>query len=752
MDAPGSPYKRLIIVSYRLPFKISERNGEKHVEQSAGGLVSALVSLSHKSDAGGLFRNVVWVGKGDEGINDEIRAGGSEINFRLVPVVIENNIDKQFYGGFCNDLLWPLFHYFPSLAVFDESYFDSYVAANKLFAEKIKSLVQPGDFIWIHDYHLFLLPSMLRDELPSATIGFFLHIPFPTFELFRILPRPWGEAILKGILGSDLIGFHVYDYCQYFLRSVSRFLGSEITMNTVAVEDRIVRVDAYPIGIDYEKFSRAAVRSPEVEAEKAKILSFLKNQKLIFSVDRLDYSKGLLDRLAGFEYFLVAYPEWIGKIVFNMVVVPSRDTIASYQEMKHEIEAAVGRINGKYSTIAWLPILYQYKSLSFAELVALYSLSDVGLITPIRDGMNLVAKEYIACQTEDKGMLILSETAGASAELSESLLINPTDKREVADALNRALTMPARERGILVSRMQNRIRRYSVFSWAADIIQGVTAIKKEQELRKVNLMTVPIESQIVTKYRQASRRVLFIDYDGTLVPFARIPELAVPDAHTMRRLQHLAEDPKNSVVIVSGRVKDFMEEWLGDLNVFLIAEHGAFQKPPGGTWESTIDPDQMWKEGIAPVMQRYLDRCNGSFIEEKVSSLAWHYRNSPVEIGPLRAKELTEELRTLVSHENKLHVLEGNKVVEVKRTGYDKGLAASKFISSTESDFIVAMGDDKTDEDMFRSLPASAITIKIGLTASLAKYNLINQRDVARFIGRLARSNEREEPATQPAD
>jgi trehalose 6-phosphate synthase/phosphatase len=459
----------------------------------------------------------------------------------------------------------------------------------------------------------------------------------------------------------------------------------------------------------------------------------------------------LLHRLAGFEYFLDAYPEWIEKVIFNMVVVPSRDTIASYQEMKHEIEASVGRINGKYSTMAWLPILYQYKSLSFPELVALYSLSDVGLITPIRDGMNLVAKEYIACQTAEKGMLILSETAGAAAELSESLLINPTDKREVADALNRALTMPARDRRILVSRMQKRIKGYSVFSWAADIIQGVAAIKKDQELRKVNLMTSPIESQIITQYRQASRRVIFIDYDGTLVPFARIPELAYPDAHTMRRLKLLAEDPKNSLVIISGRVKDFMEEWLGALDVFLIAEHGAFQRTPGGTWESTIDPDQTWKEGIAPVMQRYLDRCNGSFIEEKVSSLAWHYRNSPVEVGPLRAKELTEELRTLISHENKLQVLEDNKVVEVKRAGYDKGLAAAKLISSTESDFILALGDDKTDEDMFRSLPSSAITIKVGLTASLAKYNLINQRDVARFIGRLIKSNEREEPATRPA-
>jgi trehalose 6-phosphate synthase/phosphatase len=742
MKAAGSLFQRLVIVSYRLPFNICEKNGEKSVEQASGGLVSALASLSRNSEPGELYHNLVWVGKGDEGIIEDMHVEDAGLHFDLVPVAIPECVDKSFYGGFSNDLLWPLFHYFPSLAVFDESYFEGYATANRLFADKLKSIAKPGDFIWIHDYHLFLLPGLLRDALPSVSMGFFLHIPFPTFELFRILPRPWGEAILKGVLGADLIGFHTNDYCQYFLRSVARFLGSEVTMNTVVVEDRTVRVDAYPIGIDYERYSSAAVASTEVAAEKRKLLSFLENRKLIFSVDRLDYSKGLLHRLAGFEYFLDAYPEWIGKVIFNMVVVPSRDTIASYQEMKHEIEAAVGRINGKYNTMAWQPIIYQYKSLLFPELVALYSLSDVGLITPIRDGMNLVSKEFIACQTADIGMLILSETAGASAELSESLLINPTDKREVAGALHRALTMSVRERGVLVSRMQQRIKRYTVFSWAADIIEGVAAIKKEQESRNVTLITLPIESQIISQYGRAFRRVIFIDYDGTLVPFSRIPELAIPDARTLLQLRLLAEDAKNKVVIISGRAKDFMEEWLSQPHTFLIAEHGAFQKAPGGSWECTVDPDQTWKEGISPVMQRYLDRCNGSFLEEKYTSLAWHYRNAPIEIGPLRAKELTEELRSLVSHENKLQVLEGNKVVEVKRTGYDKGLAASKFIAGTEFDFVIAMGDDKTDEDIFRSLPPEAITIKIGLTASLAKYNLLNQRDVSRFIDRLIQSSE----------
>ena len=452
-------FKRLIMASYWLPYKIADVDGSKTVEQSSGGLVSAILGLSKSPDIGKLFRSILWVGKADGPERDYDLVNKPDPDFRCVPVAIDKQVDDKYYGGFCNDLLWPLFHYFPSLAVLDQSYFDNYLAATAAFAEKIKSIARPGDFIWVHDYQLFMLPMMLRNELPDASIGFFLHIPFPTFELFRIMPRRWCEAILRGMLGADLVGFHTFDYCQYFLRTVSRILGDDVTMNSVSHDDRMVRVDAFPLGIDYGKFHEAARTSEDVAQEKTKILATLKNQKLIFSIDRLDYSKGLNHRLLAFEFFMDAYPQWVGNVVFNMVVIPSRDTIPSYQEMKRELEATVGRINGKFSTIAWRPLVYQYKSLSFAELVALYGLSDAGLITPIRDGMNLVAKEFLAYQTEEKGVLILSETAGAASELGEALLINPTDKQEIADALNRALTLPARELEILVSRMQERIRR-----------------------------------------------------------------------------------------------------------------------------------------------------------------------------------------------------------------------------------------------------------------------------------------------------
>jgi trehalose 6-phosphate synthase/phosphatase len=768
----SSRFKRLVVVSYRLPFKTVIKDGRKVMVQNSGGLVSAMSALSDKMAEYGtseLYQKIVWVGKGDEipykkeeiinkpgfimGLLDKYLFksqkpqsnrtgdGGAQNSlnskYQLVPVAIDENTNEKYYGGFCNDLIWPLFHYFPSLVVHDERYFESYVTANNLFVEKIKTIVQPGDFIWIHDYQLFLLPDLIRKVLPSANIGFFLHIPFPAYEVFRNMPRPWRDAILRGMLGADVIGFHTYDYSQYFLRTVSRLLGNEITMNTVAVDDRVVKVDAFPIGIDYDKFHDAATKSKEVDAEKQKILSMLQGKKLIFSVDRLDYSKGLLQRLEAFECFLETYPEWIEKIVFNMVVVPSRDTIPQYQHMKREIESAVGRINGKHSSMAWRPIIYQYKSLSFNELVALYDISLVGLITPLRDGMNLVAKEYVACQITEKGVLILSEMAGAAAELSEAILINPADKREVADALNKALLLPLRDRTILISRMQRRIKNYTVFTWAKDFLDSLEVIKKEQELRRVNLLTASIESDIMAKFRNASQRVIFLDYDGTLVPFSRIPEMAIPGAQTLKQLKLLAENQKNAIVLISGRDKDFLQEWFGAINVYLIAEHGAFHKSPGGEWQCAIDPDQGWKPAFAQVLQRYTDHCNGSFTEEKFSSLAWHYRNSPPEMGQMKAKELKEELRTLVAHENKLHVIEGNMVVEVKKTGYDKGIAALKFINDRKFEFIAAIGDDRTDEDIFRSLPADAVTIKIGMTTSIAKYNLTNQREVSRFITRL---------------
>ncbi|MBK8883287.1 MAG: trehalose-6-phosphate synthase [Bacteroidales bacterium] len=323
---------------------------------------------------------------------------------------------------------------------------------------------------------------------------------------------------------ADLIGFHTHDYTQHFIKTVKRTTGFECRQNVIYTPNKLVKADAFPIGIDYDKFHSACL-DKYVLAEKQKIKNFLSGQKLIFSIDRLDYSKGLLLRLKGFETFLEKFPKWHSKVVFNMVVIPSRDNIEKYKDMKKEIESTVGRINGKYSSLVWRPIIYQYKSLSFNELVALYDLSDVGLITPLRDGMNLVAKEYIACQIENKGVLILSEMAGAAAELNEALIINPADNSEMADSIYSALEMEPEEKHTRLERMQNRISSYNVFTWAYDFFNQTFDTREQQKSMDVKFINKPISSQIISDYQNAGRRILFLDYDGTLVPFAKFPEL-----------------------------------------------------------------------------------------------------------------------------------------------------------------------------------------------------------------------------------
>jgi trehalose 6-phosphate synthase/phosphatase len=724
---------RLVLVSYRLPFRLHRNK----VVRNAGGLVSAILALAQKPEVTGRFgQRIVWIGKTDDTPEELARVQEQVSAFELVPVRIEDRLDDKYYGGFCNDTIWPLFHYFPLLANFDMALLEAYRQAQALFLEKVAEILRPTDLVWVHDYHLMLLPGLIRERLPNANVGFFLHIPFPSFEIFRVMPRGWREAILRGILGADLAGFHTFDYTQYFLKAVGRTLGLETTMNSVIVEDRFVGAETFPLGIDYATFSQAT-QDKDVQRERENLSRILGENKLIFSVDRLDYSKGLLHRLLGFEHFLEKYPKWRQRIVFNMVVIPSRESVERYQDMKREIEATVGRINGKYGSMRWQPVAYEYRSLSFNEMVALYDRSNVGLITPIRDGMNLVAKEYLACQRTDPGVLILSEMAGAAAELSEAILINPTDKAEIAGAIAKALDMPASDRRAVLERMQRRLQIYDVFAWAEHFFDTMDRVKEEQHILEVRLINRSIENQIVQKYQEAARRIIFIDYDGTLVPFSRYPEMAVPSERVLAQLKRLAADVKNTLVIVSGRKQEFLDKWFGDLPIVLVAEHGAFIRTPSAVWSSEVDADQAWKQHVLPVLQRYADRCTGAFTEEKGLSLVWHYRNSDPGISLLRSGELKDELRELVSHDSKLQVVEGHKVIEVKKSGYDKGTVALKLLAFGAYDFILAIGDDKTDEDLFRALPEQALTIKIGVMPSLAKYNFKDQQGVVRLMDHL---------------
>lgn len=723
-------FKRIIVAAYRLPFKLLRKKEEFYPIQNSGGLVSAILSLSEKMNLdNSASSKILWAGTGDPQLGKINVYPGIE----LVPVEMPRKINDKYYGGFCNDTIWPLFHYFPTRTVYDTGYYNAYVTANNLFFQKLQKIIQPGDFVWIHDYQLFLLPDMIRRSFPKLDIGFFLHIPFPSFEMFRLLPRNWREAILKGMTGADVIGFHINDYTQYFLKSVKRTLGYKVDQNFVSINSRLCKADAFPIGIDFTKFHDACF-SPKTNFQKNKIRKYIGDRKLIFSVDRLDYSKGFLFRLESYERFLERFPEWHFRVIFNMVVVPSRDNIQEYRVLKKEIEATVGRINGKYSTLNWRPLIYQYKSIPFNEMIAIYNLSDVGFITPLRDGMNLVAKEYVACQTEKHGMLVLSEMTGASIELNEAIIINPTDIDEAAEALNKALTMPEKEKEKRINKMQNRLRRYDVFTWTNDFFSQVEEVKKEKKNLQVKYLDENTMKSIKIKYHESQRRLFLIDYDGTLTPIVKLPEMALLSEETEKILKTIISDPRNILVIISGRTQEFLDEQFKNLDVIMVAEHGYLIKYSGIGWQKNKEIDLSWKEKFLPLLNDYVDRCTGSMIEDKNASLVWHYRNADEETASLRINELRDDLSEILKGDLKLQILEGDKVLEIKSILYDKGTIAIRIINSGDYDFILALGDDSTDEDLFKAVPESGFTIRIGCKPTNARFNLRDQSQIVEIL------------------
>jgi trehalose 6-phosphate synthase/phosphatase len=410
------------------------------------------------------------------------------LEHRAYPVFLSNEEVHDFYHGFCNATLWPLFHYFPSYVDYDPRHWDTYQQVNQRFSEAVLALWQPGDTLWIHDYQLLLLPGLLRESAPNAAIGLFLHIPFPSHELFRLLPSPWQRMLLNGILGADLVGFQTFDYTQHFLQCVFRTLGHDHHLGQIIVGARTRRAETFPIGIDFDRFMLAA-RSEAVQRRRAEIEQGIGKRKAIFSIDRLDYTKGILNRLRAYEEFLAGSPEWHNKVVFILAVVPSRAEVPQYRRMKQALDERVGRINGRFETTEWVTILYQYRPLDFETLVALYQLSPIALITPLRDGMNLVAKEYLASKPDGTGVLILSEMAGAARELGEALLVNPNHSSEIVSALRQALEMSEFEQLRRNRPMQERLRSYDARRWADHFLSALDSVHTEQHVTTTRRLT-----------------------------------------------------------------------------------------------------------------------------------------------------------------------------------------------------------------------------------------------------------------------
>jgi len=728
---------KTIIVSNRLPIDLRFDNDTLHAKASIGGLATGMKSVHSEGDG-------IWIGW--SGLTqEEIGADRQGIvktalaKEKCIGVPLTTHDLDNYYYGFSNKALWPLFHYFQAYTEFEREHWESYQAVNQKFADVVMQNAGQGDTIWIHDYQLLLLPQLIRQKRPDLTIGLFLHIPYPSFELFRTCP--WRDELLQGMLGADLIGFHTYDYVRHFLSSAARIAGLEIRFNEITFGERIVKADFFPMGIDYNRYHGAALEhNSRPEEAKSDLMRNIEQHnlsyadgRLVLSIDRMDYTKGIPNRIKSFEYFLNKYPQYKEKVRLVMLAVPSRENVPQYQKLKRETDELVGRINGRLSTVNWTPIWYFYRSMPFDDLIDLYVASDVALITPIRDGMNLVAKEYVATRVNGNGVLVLSEMAGAAKELHEALLVNPNNFDQVADSIKYALEMSPEEQKTRIEALQQRTSRYNVERWAAAFLKSLEATKEITPVPVSKKLDTGHMESISRAYSSPVKKLLLLDYDGTLVGFKNHPKDASPDEQLYTLLDTLAAQDDTEVAIISGRDRATLEAWFGHKDYTLITDHGVWLRKKGQGWESLERLKTDWKENIRPILENFSDSTPGTFTEEKDYSLAWHYRKADSDLANLRTMELKHVLTGLLAN-NALSVLEGNKVLEVKSSSINKGRAASRLTEGAGYGFILSIGDDWTDEYMFEELPDSAYTIKVGTQKTAARYFITDTGEVRRIL------------------
>jgi trehalose 6-phosphate synthase/phosphatase len=734
--------QQTVFVSNRLAVRVErdpDHSGALRYSRSVGGLATGLSSVAGDGD------DTLWVGWSGlpaDTLSDAERRDLSTTlrgDHHAVPVDISSEELDLFYSGFCNDTIWPLFHYFPTYTEYDHTWWHAYQRVNQRFFDVLKDELQEDATVWVHDYHLFLLPGLIKEAYPSVKVGFFLHIPFPSYELFRLLP--WREEVLEGMLGADLIGFHTYDYARHFLSSVRRLVGYDHAMGVIQTPRRAVKVDVFPMGIDWARYADAG-STPAVREVMETISDRYRHQKLVLSVDRLDYSKGIPTRIRAFGRMLELHPELAGTVTLLIIVSPSRESVPRYAELKREVEELVSSINGRHSTLDWVPIYYQYRTASFEELNGLYRRADALLVTPLRDGMNLIAKEYLAARTDNRGALVLSETAGAARELSEAIHVNPSDIDGIADAIREAILQTAEEQEGSIAVMRRRLERLTVQHWAQSFLEKLQGMTALQESYRATPVSPRIMREITERWNGARSRLLILDYDGTLMRFFKRPEHARPDEELRTLLAGLAATDGVHLVISSGRDRTNLDGWLGEMPLSLGAGHGAWLREEGSDWEAAPDGVPGWKDQIEPIIQTTVDRTPGSTLERKDFSLAWHYRNAEPELAAVRLAELRETLISLTSN-LELSVLDGNRVIEVKPTHIHKGQVVRRFLERGEWDLVMAIGDDATDEYMFQALDETAITVKVGGGATAARYSIDGVKEVRALLGELSQKSSR---------
>jgi len=708
----------VLIVSNRLPVRVTVHRekekgdrGQISMTPAAGGLASALRAVTTIRE---------WIGWSGGPVAEAHRAAVIEklAEQKLVPVFLTADDENHYYAGMCNSTLWPLLHYFPSKAEATEQAWQAYCRVNQQFADAVIARAQSNDIVWIHDFHLMLLPGLLRDQRPDLRIGFFLHVPFPSSEVWRLVPQR--EELLKGLLGADYIGFHTPDYLRHFRDSCLRVLGLDATPDSIQSSARRVHLGVDALGPDVATF-QGVLETEEFTDHTSRYASNWPGRRMLLGVERLDYTKGILHKLRAFERLLETEPDRIADTVMLQVLVPSREENESYRSLLREIQREVGRINGRFGVPGRMPLEFMHRGIDSVELSALYAMADACVVTPLRDGMNLVAHEYVLCQGHEaartgtaRGMLVLSEFAGASLSLTRAILVNPWDLTAMANALSLALTMHPTERTERITEMHEKVLEMDSARWSTRFIQRLAKAAVRNKESDIVLLSDDQKERMRQRFGEARRRILFLDYDGTLREIAQRPEQAQPTPQILELLSALAAVPNTDVHIVSGRKRNTLESWLGHLPIHLCAEHGYANRPPGSAWFQPIVADLSWMPMVAEILERASEDLPGSFIEKKPCGLAWHYRTADPGYGPWRARELHHHLGEMLAN-LPAETLAGHAVLEVRAKGVDKGsYVANHTTSAGSEDFVLCAGDDRTDEDMFRRIPADGFAISIG--------------------------------------
>ena len=734
-EAESSERPRLLLVSNRLPVKLKQsEDGAWAATRTLGGLATGLAG-PHRESGG------VWIGW--PGFTTESGMIPSEAQERLAQegfygLGLTEAEHDRYYLRSSNRCIWPLLHGFVERVEFDREDWRTYRAVNQRFADAVCEHARPGDLVFVQDFQLCLVPAMVRAKRPDVRIGFFLHVPFPHTGIFRALPSR--AEVLKGLLGADVIGFHTLEYLRCFRSAARRVLGVETTSHQVEHESRAVQLVAQPLGIDPTPWERPNESDSNGKGSIADSLAEIKaaagDRKIFLGVERLDYTKGILERLIAFRDLLEERPDLRDKVVFFQIAVPSRVEVEAYQDLKSSAERLVGEINSRFGRVGLQPLHYQFHGVDADRLTALYRAADVCVVTPLRDGLNLVAKEFVAARTGNGGVLVLSEFTGAAWELTEALHVNPYDTDAVKNTYLRALEMSPEDQAARMIPMRARIRRDDIHHWTKSMLG---AIEDRAPSSPPRLIEGATEADCAARWERAERRLVALDYDGTLRELQIDPVTATPSAELIETLKALAATPGNDVWIVSGRTMDFLREHLGHTGVGIIAEHGRLSLPYGTDEpvDLAISPPAAWKDRIRPIIASVQSRVMGSHIEEKDQGLAWHYRGCEPESAAWQAHELYQHLGEIMADQN-LEIMRGNKVLEIRPSGVSKAKALHTLLQSRAEapDLMFIAGDDVTDESMFRAFP-EALSVLVGTRPSAAQFRVDSPARFRAFLSDL---------------